>query len=131
MECDRNLCYTALQNDLSCEECEAMHSSKYYYDHERRTGMKLIARTKLNNGETAYASDPQKLYEVKEKLYRYERVADEPEKVVAIDRVLEFIDKLYDTTCDRYSKVGYMESARNELRMCRQAVLTLKGGEQE
>lgn len=46
-----------------------------------------------------------------------------------IERVLYVIDKLYNTTCDRYSKVGYMESARNELRMCGQAVKALKGGE--
>ena len=47
---------------------------------------------------------------------------------VPIDDVLEIIDKLYDTTCDRYSKVGYVESARNELRMVQQAVKALKGG---
>lgn len=46
---------------------------------------------------------------------------------ITVDRVLEIIDKLYDTTCDRYSKVGYMESARNELRMCRQAAIEAEG----
>ena len=34
MECDRNLCYTALQNNLSCAECEAMRSGEYYDDYD-------------------------------------------------------------------------------------------------
>lgn len=59
---------------------------------------------------------------------RFEVVID---GYVSIDQVLEIIDKLYDTTCDRYSKVGYVESARNELRMVQQEVKALKGGEHE
>ena len=47
----------------------------------------------------------------------------------AINEVLEIIDKKYDSTCDRYSKVGYMEAARDELRAVRSAVLALKEGE--
>lgn len=34
MECDRNICYTALQNDLSRTECEAMRSGEYYDDYD-------------------------------------------------------------------------------------------------
>ena len=50
-------------------------------------------------------------------------------KLVPIDRVLEIIDKQHDSTCDRYSKVGYMEAARDELRGIRVAVLALKESE--
>ena len=48
----------------------------------------------------------------------------------SLDKVLEIIDAQYTSTCDRYSKVGYMEAARDELRMLRAAVMELKG-EQE
>ena len=40
-----------------------------------------------------------------------------------LDRILEIIDKQYESTCDRYSKVSYMEAARDELRQLRSAVL--------
>lgn len=93
--------------------------------------MKLIARTKLDNGEIAYTSDPQKLYEVKEKLYRYERVADEPEKVVAIDKVLEIIDKHGEQLVKSIVDGSYPEiKAADVLASVREDVLALKG-EQE
>lgn len=93
--------------------------------------MKLIARTKLDNGEIAYTSDPQKLYEVKEKLYRYERVADEPEKVVAIDKVLEIIDKHGQQLISDIIDCKFQEIiAADVLASVREDVLALKG-EQE
>ena len=70
--------------------------------------MKLIERTIWDNGEIVYAHNAQKLGEVKEKLYRYERVADEPEKVVAIDRVLEIIDA--QVCCGRLSANDFREA---------------------
>lgn len=45
--------------------------------------------------------------------------------------VLEIIDRQYKSTCDRYTKVGYMEAARDELRQFRAAVMDLKQEEKK
>lgn len=54
-----------------------------------------------------------------------DKTTGEKREFVAIDRVLEIIDKQYHDACDRYSRVGYVEAARNEIRELRRAVKAL------
>lgn len=53
--------------------------------------MRLITRTKLDNGEIAYAHHAQKLGEVKEKLYRYEDIG-KPEE---LEHAKNALDRIY------------------------------------
>ena len=93
--------------------------------------MKLIEIAKLKNGDIAYVSDPPKLYEAKEKLYRYERVYDEPGKVVAIDKVLEIVKQKW-TECDfRYGELNEIRAAMNTAKDIYEAIEALKGEQEQ
>ena len=60
---------------------------------------------------------------VYKKLYAYEQIADKPEKVIAIDKVLEIIDTQIEALAD--GKYG----GASALNYVYEAVMALKGGE--
>ena len=90
--------------------------------------MRLIKREELKDCYTYICDGVDKLKAV-EKLYHYEEIADEPKKVVAIDRVLEIIDE-EDQNRRNELGVAFDSGSITVADRIRNRVLDLKGGEQ-
>lgn len=116
MECDRNLCYTAIYNDFSCEECRERNERKEETEMKNLNRLQSYVDSALvsNNIDHTVRRQVLRLFE------RFDR------EYVAIDRVLEIINNIVQKSDDVSSYDVGFSKACNEIRT---AIRDLKGGE--